>query len=182
MLKYAALVLTVLSVSACTATSTSLVPSAGSIQAADLLGPTREFAHFAGGRDLYTEIHGNPFPVDDRDFANQVTNILNSRNSSTPTNFTTRPGPSADPAFRAVIVFNRAAPLDGTTLCARPNALRSTGPQAGRIPVDFAFCNGAVQLHSVRGTLPAATGPSDIGFENSLALALALAQPRAQIQ
>ncbi len=49
--------------------------------------------------------------MNDLDFANHVTRILNTRNAETPTNFTTKPGPSADTAFRAVLVFNRAMPL-----------------------------------------------------------------------
>ncbi len=59
MLKYAALIVTILSASACSFTTASLVPSDGSIQGAGMLGDTREFSSFASRRDLLTEIHGN---------------------------------------------------------------------------------------------------------------------------
>ncbi|MCZ6603714.1 MAG: hypothetical protein O7A03_01055 [Alphaproteobacteria bacterium] len=178
MFKGAGAIGTVLAVSACAGSQSVLLESAGSLQEARTeLGPSREFNHFASGKDLYTEIYGNPFGMDDNEFRNEITGILNARNSLVPTNFTVKPGPSADPAYRAVLVFNGAGHYNGWTLCRGPKFL-GTRPQKGnRIKIDMAFCNGRDELHSVTGTLPATASPSDPSFENSLALTLALAQP-----
>ncbi len=56
------------------------------------------FATSAGGRDMHTQIIGNPFAIPDDLFANTVTTIFNERNTWTRSNFTTRPRPSAHTA------------------------------------------------------------------------------------
>lgn len=177
-LKTTAVLFSALIVGACAATSSVLLESPGSIQDTNAgLGPSREFAHFASGRDLYTEIHGNPFAMSDEEFGSQVTAILNARNSSSPTNFTMRPGPSADPAFRTIVVFNGTENYNGWTLCAGPHAVHTEPPKGDRMRIDMAFCYGTDHLHSVSGTLPRTASPDDPRFQNGLALTLALAQP-----
>jgi len=167
-----------LAIGACTNSSSVLLESAGSVQESRTeLGPSREFNHFASGRDLYTEIHGNPFAMEDGEFQQQITGIFNARNSLTPTNFTVKPGPNADPGYRAVVVFNAASHYGGPSLCRGPASLQTAAQQGSRIKIDMAFCNGRDELHSVRGTLPMTASPKDPDFENSLALTLALAQP-----
>lgn len=180
MLMRSAILVAGLAISACVPPATSLIESAGSVQANNVgIEGTREFIHFAGGKDLYTEIHGNPFPMSDEEFGNFVTGILNLRNSKVPTNFTTHPGENSDPAFRAVVVFNAAEYYNGAILCNGPHNIKAyADPLPGRrIGIDFAFCNGRTELHSVTGTLPSANGPRDHEFQDSLALTLALAQP-----
>ena len=171
---------TVLSLGACMPPGTALIESQSSIQAnGTSLGGSREFAHFASGKDLYTEIHGNPFVnVSNTELSEFVTSVLNLRNSSSPTNFTTHPGPHSDPAYRTVVVFNAAEPYSGPSLCAGPHRIHTAPPHGGRIHIDLAFCNGRTELHSVRGTIPASHTPADPQFQNALALTLALAQPR----
>ena len=170
----------ILSLSACMPPGTALIESQSSIQANSTpLGASREFAHFASGKDLYTEIHGNPFAgLSQGELGDFVTGVLNMRNSDTPTNFTTHPGPHSDPSYRTVVVFNAAGPYSGAALCANPHNLHTAPPHTGRIRIDLAFCHGRTELHSVRGTLPASHGPTDPRFQNALALTLALAQPK----
>ncbi len=181
MLMRSTIIVAALALSACVPPTTSLIESSSSIQAIDTgIEGTREFTHFAGGKDLYTEIHGNPFSMSDAEFGTFVTGILNLRNSNTPANFTTNPGPNSDPAFRTVVVFNAAEHYSGANLCFGPHSIKTYGdPLPGRISVDMAFCDGNTELHSVRGTMPAAIDPRSHDFQNSLALTLALAQPRA---
>src|SRR5690606_24953312 len=67
-----------------------------------------EYGYGAGRRDLTTIVVGNPFDVDQAELETRLVAMLNeSPTFLQPTNFTTTPGPSARPQYRAVVLFNR---------------------------------------------------------------------------
>src|ERR687897_333510 len=71
-----------------------------------------EYGYGAGRRDLTTVIVGNPFDIDQAELETRLVAMLNeSPTFLQPTNFTTTPGPSARPEFKAVILFDRAVVL-----------------------------------------------------------------------
>ena len=138
------------------------------------------FATIAGGRDMHTQIIGNPFAIPDDLFANTVTTIFNERNTWTRSNFTTRPGPSARKNFRLVLVFNAADRGLPSRLCRNPGAIPLAPASTRPIRLQISFCHGDKDITSRRGSLPDATGPKDMVFRNFLAQALQLSQPRNQ--
>ena len=136
-----------------------------------------DFATIAGGRDMHTQIFGNPFAVPDDSFAASVTAVFNSRNSRTRSNFTTKPGPSARDNFRLVLVFNPAQRGLASRLCRNPSDIQLAPSSNRPIRLQIAFCHGESDITSRRGSLPSATAPEDPAFQNFLAQALQLSQP-----
>ncbi len=137
-----------------------------------------DFATIAGGgRDMHTQIFGNPFAIPDDFFADSVTAVFNTRNSRSPSNFTTRPGPSARPNFRLVLTFNPAERGLPSRLCRSPETIPLAPASTRPIRLQIAFCQGDKDISSRRGTLADATGPEDPRFQNFLAQALQLTQP-----
>ncbi|MHA1570650.1 MAG: hypothetical protein ACTSWM_02425 [Alphaproteobacteria bacterium] len=136
------------------------------------------FATIAGGRDMHTQIFGNPFAVPNDFFADSVTAVFNNRNSRARSNFTTRSGPSARENFRLVLVFNPAQRGLASRLCRNPTEIQLAASSSRPIRLQIAFCHGDTDITSRRGSLPDATGPEDPAFRNFLAQALQLTQPR----
>ncbi len=132
-----------------------------------------EFEYIAGGRDFHTVVRGNPFGGDDAVFANRVVAILNARNTRQRSNFTTEPGPSARLQFRMVLVFNPVGRAPPNTLCSEPDSVEAAPPNPQTIAVHAAYCNGAVAVTSVRGSV----GGDDDAFEQLLAEMLTLLFP-----
>ena len=82
-----------------------------------------EYGYGAGRRDLTTVIVGNPFDIDRAEFETRLVAMLNeSPTFLQPTNFTTTPGPSARPQYRAVLLFNRATVLPNQ-ICRSPEGV-----------------------------------------------------------
>ena len=136
-----------------------------------------DFSTIAGGRDMNTQIFGNPFAIPDDSFADSVTAIFNQRNSRAPSNFTTTPGPSARENFRLVLAFNPAQRGSASRLCRDPQALQLDPASRRPIRLQIAFCQGDKDITARRGSLPNATGPQDPAFQNFMAQALFLTQP-----
>lgn len=136
------------------------------------------FAAFAGGRDMTTQVIGNPFAVPDDFFADSVTAVFNDRNSRARSNFTTRPGPTAKENYRLVLAFNPAKRGLASRLCRAADEIPLAPSSTRPIRLQIAFCQGETDITSRRGTLPDATGPEDPVFQNFLAQALQLTQPR----
>ena len=122
-----------------------------------------EYGYGAGRRDLTTIIVGNPFDIDQAQLETRLVAMLNeSPTFLQPTNFTTTPGPSARPEFKAVILLNRAIVL--------PNQV-CRGPD--RVPVaelgettrlTAVFCRHGGYLSTVTGELEGVTGIDDPRF------------------
>lgn len=122
-----------------------------------------EYGYGAGRRDLTTVIVGNPFDIDQAELDTRLLAMLNeSPTFLQPTNFTTTPGPSARPQFRAVVLFNRRIVLPSAA-CRAPE----------RVPVDelgdttrvqLLFCRYGGWLSTVTGELEGVTGIDDPRF------------------
>ena len=85
------------------------------------------YGYGAGRRDLTTIIVGNPFDIDQAELETRLVAMLNeSPTFLQPTNFTTTPGPSARPQYRAVFLSIGqpccpAGSAEAPTGCRSPN-------------------------------------------------------------
>ena len=78
------------------------------------------FNYAAGGRDLTVEAIGNPFAgrgIDDQEFPDLVTMLMQGRNLGQTTHFTTTPGPTARSSYKVVVVFDPVEPATYRSLC-----------------------------------------------------------------
>jgi hypothetical protein len=115
-----------------------------------------EYGYGAGRRDFTTVIQGDPFQLGEQQFQEQFVALLN-RNQPIlqPTNFTTTPGPSARPIYRAVFLFNTQGVLPNQ-LCAVP--LDVPAVDLGKtVRVTAAFCRWQGYLSTVTGEVEAAS-------------------------
>lgn len=122
-------------------------------EVAPAYSPT-EYGYGAGRRDLTTVIRGDPFQLGEEPFQAQFVELLNRHQPiMQPTHFTTTPGPSARPIYRAVFVFDSAY-VQPTALCQQPLDVppADTGPT---VRVIAAFCRWG-------GYLTTATGEVDV--------------------
>ncbi len=109
-----------------------------------------EYGYGAGRRDFTTVTQGDPFQLGEQAFQEQFIALLN-RNQPIlqPTHFTTSPGPSARPIYRAVFLFNTKAVI--------PNRLCRELPDVpevdlgGTVRVTAAFCRWQGYLSTVTG-------------------------------
>jgi hypothetical protein len=136
---------------------------------------TSEFGYGAGRRDLTTVIRGNPFGMDQETFDRALIEILN-RNQPRPqpTNFTTTPGESARPAYRALFIFNSPPVVNNLSVC------REEVPQvdAGDLTrVTAAFCRRGGALTSLTAQIEALDGVDDPRFEELMSQVVALLFP-----
>lgn len=106
----------------------------------------QQFGYAAGGRDLRTDIQGNPFPMPKEEFDATVTAAMQGAHFGQPTNFTTTPGDSARPDYRVRLLFNGPAASSGRIVCAGEPAIVGPSPEAGDIRLLAAFCNGVYPL------------------------------------
>jgi hypothetical protein len=111
-----------------------------------------EYGYGAGRRDLTTVIQGDPFQLGEQPFQEQFIALLN-RNQPIlqPTNFTTTPGPSARPIYRAVFLFNAKSVLPNQ-MCRQP--LDVPAVDLGKtVRVIAAFCRWQGYLSTVTGEI-----------------------------
>src|SRR3954463_1960233 len=76
-----------------------------------------EFSAAAGGRDLATEVYGNPFPMDQISFDQTVTELMQGKPFGPPPHFTTTPNHSSTRRYKVVMVFNPAENIVNTQIC-----------------------------------------------------------------
>lgn len=132
------------------------------------------FNYAAGGRDLTTETVGNPFAgrgIDDQEFPDVVTALMQGRNLGQATNFTATPGPTARPQYKVVIAFDPVEPASYRALC--EGQVRS-GPTEETIRVKAAFCQGGRTsgqrvLTGVRADVVATADPDSEAFQRMMA-------------
>jgi hypothetical protein len=122
-----------------------------------------DYGYGAGRRDLTTIVVGNPFKIDQAELETQLVAMLNeSPTFLQPTNFTTTPGPSARPQYRAVLLFNRQIVLPAQA-CRAPERI----PVAELVEttrLTAVFCRYRGFLSTVTGELDGVTGIDDPRF------------------
>jgi hypothetical protein len=122
-----------------------------------------DYGYGAGRRDLTTVIVGNPFDIDQSDLDARLVAMLNeSPTFLQPTNFTTTPGPSARPQYRAVLLFNRQTVLP-TVACRAPEQI-PVAELGETMRLTAVFCRHGGYLSTVTGELKAVTGIDDPRF------------------
>lgn len=122
-----------------------------------------EYGYGAGRRDLTTVIRGNPFGMDQEQFEDALIEILN-RNQPRPqpTHFTTSPGESARPAYRAVFLFDAPAAVNHLSVCREQVPEVDTGEL---VRVTGAFCRSGGALTSLTAQAEELSGVDDPRFE-----------------
>jgi hypothetical protein len=127
-----------------------------------------EFWTQTAGRDLRTEIYGNPFPVDHEVLVAAVTTAMHGSHFGPETNFIETPGEhSADP-YRVRLLFN-ALPTSGMSLCSDtpldvPPAPAHSGAKGVDVKVLAAFCASGSRITSLTAGIDGVTGPDDPAF------------------
>ena len=106
----------------------------------------QQFAYAAGGRDLKTDIQGNPFAMPKEEFDATVTDAMQGAHFGQPTHFTGTPGASARPGYRVRLVFNGPGASSGRMLCGGDPAIVGPSPEAGNVRLLAAFCNDEYPL------------------------------------
>jgi hypothetical protein len=122
-----------------------------------------DYGYGAGRRDLTTIIVGNPFDLDQAELETRLVAMLNeSPTFLQPTNFTTTPGPSARPQYRAVLLFNRAFVL-ATQICRSPESV-PVAELGATVRLTAVFCRHNGFLSQVTGELKNVAGIDDPRF------------------
>jgi hypothetical protein len=123
-----------------------------------------EFSAAAGGRDLATEVYGNPFPMDQTGFDRSVTDLMQGNHFGPPTHFTTTPDASANRLYKVVMVFNPAENIVNTRICGGGPIATDNRP-GQPIRLQAAFCRGGT-LTSTNGWAPAVASPQEPAFRD----------------
>ena len=126
-----------------------------------------EYGYGAGRRDLTTIIVGNPFGIEQAELDSRLLAMANqSPTFLQPTHFTTTPGPSARPQYRAVFLFNRQIVLPGLA-CRAPEQIPAAelGTTTRLVAV---FCRYGGYLSTVTGELKGVTGIDDPDFQRMI--------------
>lgn len=106
----------------------------------------QQFAYAAGGRDMKTDVQGNPFAMPKEEFDAAVTDAMQGAHFGQPTNFTATPGDSARPGYRVRLLFNGPGASSGRIVCAGEPAIVGPSPEAGNVRLLAAFCDGPYPL------------------------------------
>ncbi|EWY39610.1 hypothetical protein N825_05860 [Skermanella stibiiresistens SB22] len=126
-----------------------------------------EFSVAGSGRDLRTEVVGNPFGGDKASFDKSVTDLMQDQYFGPTTHFTTTPDDGANRLYKVVMVFNPTETLLGSEICAGRRI--ATDDRPGQpIRLRAAFCRGGA-LTSTSGYAPALTSPEDPTFRTLVA-------------
>lgn len=122
-----------------------------------------DYGYGAGRRDLTTVVLGNPFDMDQAEFETRLMAMLNeSPTFLQPTNFTTTPGPSARPQYRAVLLFNRAPALPNQ-ICRNPEGV-PVAELGATMRLTAVFCRHGGFLSKLTGELQGVAGIDDPRF------------------
>jgi hypothetical protein len=122
------------------------------------------YGYGAGRRDLTTVVLGNPFDLDQAQMDERLLAKFNARPTLLqPTHFTTTPGPSARPEFKAVLLFNRAIVLPNV-VCRAPDRVpvAELGPT---MRLTATFCHYGGYLSTVTGELQNVADIDDPRFD-----------------
>lgn len=131
---------------------------------ADMSDVRSELTYAASGRDLRTEIVGNPFHSDQATLNTSVTGAMNEAIQFVRTNFTTSPNQTARPDYRMLVVFNPTDNPLSSLLCS--HGPFKTGPATGNLQVMVAFCRDSGTLSSATGWISGVTDPNAPAFRS----------------
>lgn len=128
-----------------------------------------DFAYGAAGRDMTTEILGNPFPgVSQAVFDQAVTDAMQGAHFGQPTHFTTTPDDTARPVYRVRMLWNGPLSANGARLCesAPENApYEGGGPDPdGQTRLVAAFCRSDRPATYLVGSIGGVTSTDDPRF------------------
>jgi hypothetical protein len=134
-----------------------------------------EFGYGAGRRDLTTVIRGNPFGMDQAAFDQTLIEILNRHQPRPqPTNFTTTPGESARPAYRALFIFNSPAAVNNLSVCRGDVQQVNTGDL---LRLTAAFCRRGGALTTLTAQIEGVDSVDDPRFEELMSQVVVLLFP-----
>ena len=124
-----------------------------------------DFAYGASGRDLATDMIGNPFPnVGQAEFGQAVTDAMQGSHFGPRTHFATAPDDSARPAYRVRMLWNGAPSINGQELCDGTPLEGGTGAGGEEIRLIAAFCRGDRAQTYVVGSVDEVSSPDDPRF------------------
>lgn len=128
----------------------------------------QEFWTQTAGRDLRTEIYGNPFPVEHDVLAAAVTSAMRGAHFGPETNFVETPGEHNAHPYMVRLLFN-ALPTSGMGLCAEapvdvPPAPAGTPGAGYDVKLLAAFCASGGRITSLTAGVDGVTGPDDPAF------------------
>lgn len=124
-----------------------------------------EFWTQSGGRDLRTEIYGNPFAIDHQELVAIVTADMHGAHFGPETNFVAVPGDNAtDSSYKVRMVFNGAY-SNGSALCSAPPPEVPGGASDGKIRLLAAYCGSGDRISAVNAGIDGVTGPDDPNFK-----------------
>lgn len=135
----------------------------------------QHFAYAAAGRDLKTDVEGNPFAMPQEAFAAAVTDAMQRAHFGPATTFTTTPGETARLNYRVRLLFNGPAASTGAAVCAGEPAGVAPSPEAGAVRLLAAFCNGErplTYLSARIGGIPDAHDPAFRDFMRQVTVTL----------
>jgi hypothetical protein len=122
------------------------------------------YGYGAGRRDLTTVVVGNPFGLDQQQMEERLLAKFNARPTLLqPTHFTTTPGPSARPEFKAVLLFNRVTVLPNA-VCRAPDQVPAA-ELGSTLRLTATFCHYGGYLSTVTGELENVTDIDDPRFD-----------------
>lgn len=123
-----------------------------------------DLSYAAGGKDLRTEIVGNPFGGPQAEFEAAVTAAMYRAHFGPAVNFTTAPGPQARQIHRLRLIFNGATASSGYEIC--DGDLADVPPQqvTGNVEVLAAFCRGSKPLTYLSAKTSGIGGANDPAF------------------
>jgi hypothetical protein len=125
-----------------------------------------DLSYIAGGRDLKTDVLGNPFAVDQTAFAENVANNLQGVNPGPDINFTTTPAPTARAPYFVRLVFNGPTSSTGERLCGGAPEVAPAASPTGEVHVIGAFCRGDQPMTYVAARNGGITSMEDPAFRS----------------
>jgi hypothetical protein len=124
----------------------------------------QQFAYAAAGRDLMTEVQGNPFAMPQAAFDAAVTEAMQGAHFGPATNFTTTPGETARPGYRVRLLFNGPAASTGAIVCTGQPPGVSPSSEGGNVRLLAAFCHNQYPLSYLSARIRGVTDAQDPAF------------------
>lgn len=126
------------------------------------------FVYLTSGRDTRVVVRGNPFNMDQKAFANAVTDAMQGQHWGPRTHFTTGPSETARKDIKVVMLFHGSETILGDELCASPERFGSVNGGDG-LHLTAAFCSGSVAWTEVFAWAGPVTGTRVPGFARLVA-------------
>jgi hypothetical protein len=101
-----------------------------------------DLSYIAAGKDLKTDVLGNPFNSDQATFAAVVADHLQGINPGPDIHFTPTPAPTAREPYFVRLAFNGPSASNGTQLCGTAPEVAPSSAPSGAVRVIGAFCRG----------------------------------------